>query len=106
MDHEPVEGKPSKTTFVYDKKTGKVVHIHQFIPYHPDGACSDHEMEETAMKLAPLAWDRSQLGALHHGKTLEISPEHRYRIDVESHRLVVEPAPTKPVRSRRRRTSM
>lgn len=102
MDREPLEAKATKTWFVYDRRTGKVVHIHQFIPAHPGGTCSDREMEETALKLAPVAWDRAYLSVLHHEKELDINPEHQYRVDIEKGALVVEPAPPPRTQDRRR----
>ena len=97
MDVEPTQARATRTSFVYDTRTGKVVHIHQFVPYG-DGTISEREMEETALKLAPHAWARAQLAVLHHGagENHELSPEHRYRVDIESRRLVVEPAPEGP----------
>lgn len=96
MNGEPIQARATKTTFVYDTRTGKVVHIHQFVPARPDGTCSDREMEETAVSLAPAAWDRANLAALHHDKDLELNPEHQYRVDIKSRRLVVEPTPLEP----------
>ncbi|SPH18347.1 hypothetical protein DEA8626_01884 [Defluviimonas aquaemixtae] len=61
----PMTAKPKKTCFVFDRRTGKVVHVHQFIPAHPDGDCADEEMERMALQLAPQDCDRSQLGVLH-----------------------------------------
>ena len=101
MDREPLEAKPTKTWFVYDKRTGKVVHIHQFVPAQPGGTCSDREMEETALNLAPAAWNRSQLSILQHDKELALHPEHRYRVDIKKRALVVEPAPPQPAQARR-----
>lgn len=103
MNSNPMQSQPTKTSFVYDTRTGKVVHIHQFIPAQPDGTCSDSEMEETALRLAPAAWDRAKLGILHYAKRLDLNPEHQYRVDVKSRELVVEPAPLKPVQGKRGR---
>jgi hypothetical protein len=102
MNGEPIQPKATKTSFVYDAQTGKVVHVHQFIPARPDGTCSDREMEETALKLAPAAWDRAQLGVLHHDEEMDLDPKHRYRVDLKNRRLVVELAPREPTQARRR----
>jgi hypothetical protein len=53
-------------------------------------------MEEMALKLAPTRWDRAELAVLHDDEQLDITPEHRYRVDVENRRLVMEPAPSDP----------
>jgi hypothetical protein len=100
VDSEPTQPKPTKTTFVYDQQTGKVVHIHQFIPAGPDGTCSDQEMEETALNLAPAAWKRAHLAVLHHDRELDLDPNARYRVDIGKRQLVVEPAPKKPSQDR------
>jgi hypothetical protein len=102
MNTEPTQAKATKTSFVYDTRTGKVVHVHQFIPAAPGGTCSDSEMETMALKLAPAAWDRAQLGVLHDDGELELNPEHRYRVDVQKLEVVFEPAPTAPTQARRR----
>ena len=96
MDGEPIQPQATKTSFVYDTRTGKVVHIHQFIPLSRDGSCTNREMEETALKLAPSEWDRAQLGVLHHEKEGDLNPEYQYRVDVSNHELLVEPAPLEP----------
>jgi hypothetical protein len=96
------EAKATKTTFVYDNQTGEVVHVHQFIPASPGGTCSEREMEETALALAPTALDRAQLGVLHHDEELDLEPEYHYRIDVEAGRLVADRAPNKSPQGRER----
>ena len=102
MDREPLQAKATKTWFVYDRRTGKVMHIHQFIPAHPGGTCSDREMEETALKLAPAVADRAYLSVLYHEEELDINPEHQYRVDIEKGTLIVEPAPPTQTQDRRR----
>ena len=102
MNYEPSGAKATRTWFVYDSRTGKVVHIHQFVPAHPGGTCSDREMEQTALELAPAAWERTYLGVLAHEGELVLSPEHRYRVDVENRALVVEPAPPPRTQDRKR----
>jgi hypothetical protein len=103
MDREPYEAKAAKTTFVYDARTGKVVHIHQFIPFDPKGTISDREMEEMAFAQASPKWERSRLSVLHHGKELELNPAKHYRVDVKSRKLLIEAAPTRPVHEPRPR---
>jgi hypothetical protein len=96
MDAEPFEPRPTKTSFVYNTRTGAVVHVHQFIPADPTGKHSDREMEEVAMRLAPTRWDRADLAVLHDHEQRALSPEHTYRVDVENRRLVIEPASSDP----------
>ena len=96
MDEPIAQPKATKTSFAYDTRTGEVVHTHQFIPTSPEGTCSEREMEEMALKFAPSALDRAQLAVLHHDEEVDLTPEYEYRVDVESRRLVAEPAPPKP----------
>ena len=102
---EPFEAKAAKTTFVYDLRTGRVVHVHQFIPYEPNGTISDREMEEMALTQAPPVFERSSLSVVHYGRDLELSPAKHYRVDVKTRKLIVEAAPTKPVQDRSRRSA-
>jgi hypothetical protein len=88
----PIEARASRTTFVYDTATGKVVHVHQFIPATPGGTCSDEEMAETAMALAPSAYARDAVDVLH-ADEVELVPGHVYRVDVERRTVVAEPLP-------------
>lgn len=94
---EWTQPRPTKISFVYDTRTGEVVHIHQFIPAYPDGTCSEREMEETALKLAPTIFDRAQLAVLHHDEELGLTAAYQYRVDIESRRLVREPIPSEPI---------
>jgi hypothetical protein len=103
MDREPVEGKPTKTTFVYDRRTGKVVHVHQFVPYERNGTISDREMEEMALSLAPASLNRERLGVLHQGRDLELSPERIYRVDVKTGKLVAKEVVAKSPQATARR---
>lgn len=91
MADEPIQAKPTKTSFVYDTRTGKVVHIHQFVPCHPDGTCSNSEMEKAALELAPARCDRAHLAVLHHDGD-KYDPSIRYRVDCDNYTLVAENA--------------
>jgi hypothetical protein len=85
--NEPMEAIPSKTTFVYDARTGKVVHIHQFV----GESCSDDDMERTALELAPGQLDRKHLSVIHDASIgKELSPDRHYRVDVKARRVVAE----------------
>jgi hypothetical protein len=91
MEDELPNSEPMQRSFVYDSRTGEIVHIHQFVPFSPDGRCPTDEMAETALTLAPSALDRSELGVLHHEGVLELSHEFAYRVDVVKNQLVREP---------------
>ena len=92
MTNEPVQAEPTKTTFVYDTRTGKVVHVHQFVPYDSKGTCSDHEMETAALELAPAACEREHLAVLHFDGDKYSDRSIRYRVDCEKRVLIEESA--------------
>jgi hypothetical protein len=92
MADEPNQARPTKTSFVYDTRTGKVVHIHQFVPYHPDETCLDSEMEKTALQLAPTHFDRAHLAVLHYDGDKYDDPSIQYRVDLDKSTLVEESA--------------
>ena len=92
MADETILANPTKTSFVYDTRTGKVVHIHQFVPYHPDETCSDSEMEKTALQLAPIHFDRSHLAVLHYDGDKHSDTSIQYRVDLDKRTLVEESA--------------
>lgn len=90
----PFEEKPTNTCFVYDKRTGNVVHIHQFIADDPNGKCSREEMEKSALTLAPTRCDRAFLAVLHSDEAdQQLSPEFIYRVDCNTQKLIRERAP-------------
>jgi hypothetical protein len=99
---EPIEGKPSRTTFVYDAESGDVVHVHQFIQWEADARVSDEEMEEAARRNVHDSFGKRKLGVAHSHGDIDVSPENRYRVDVESGRVQVEPGPREPVQGGRR----
>ena len=92
MTNDPIQAKPTKTTFVYDTRTGKVVHVHQFVPYDPNGTCSDREMETAALELAPEACERKYLAVLHFDEDKYSDRSIRYRVDCEKRVLIEESA--------------
>ena len=92
----PYEEKPTNTCFVYDKRTGKVVHIHQFIAADPDGKCSKEEMEKSALSLAPTRCNRAHLGVVHLDEADQrLNPEFIYRVDLNTQKLIRERAPAR-----------
>ena len=99
MINEPLVAKPRKTCFVYDTRTGRVVHIHQFVPSHPDGTCSDEEMEKTALDLAPTECDLGHLAVIHRDGDGDLDPEFDFRVDCDKRELIKEPA--RPVTGRK-----
>ncbi|WP_199254147.1 hypothetical protein [Mycolicibacterium mengxianglii] len=84
-----VNSVPTQTTFVYHRETGEVIHIHRYVPATADGRCSDEEMAETALALAPTWADRGSLGTLHQG-AFELSAQDGYRVDLGTGQLQTE----------------
>jgi hypothetical protein len=91
MENELPNSEPTQFAFVYDSRTGEIVHVHQFVPISPDGRCPIDEMTQTALTLAPSTFDRSELGVLHHEGVLELSHQVACRVDVAKNQLVREP---------------
>lgn len=94
MENVAGYSKATQTCFVYDRRTGEVVHIHQFVPVEPDGRMAEEEMEETARRLSPAKHDRAGLAVLYRGADLELTPAVFYRVDVERGELVEESIPS------------
>lgn len=93
--HEPTA---QQTSFVYDVRTGEVVHIHQFCPLEKGGRCSETEMEKAALSLAPEDISRTDLSVLHHSGELELNPASRYRVDPGRKKYIEERMPSAPSR--------
>lgn len=100
----PTEIAPTRTAFVYETRTGKVVHIHQFVPARPGGTIPEDEMEKAALSFAPATYDRRSLRVLHADEKLDLSPEFRYRVDVRKRALLAERVEPLRPRDRPRRT--
>lgn len=100
----PMETAPTRTAFVYEARTGKVVHVHQFVPARPGGTIPEEEMENAALSFAPAAYDRKSLRVLHADEKQILSPEFRYRVDPKKRALRAERAEPLRPRDRPRRT--
>jgi len=84
------EAPTSQFCLVYEKDTGKVVHIHEFIPAEPSSGCSREELEIQALQLAPTKYPRSGLAAFH-PTTHQVFKRHfRYQVDTRRNALLVE----------------
>jgi hypothetical protein len=91
---------PRQTAFVYDRKTGDVFHVHQYIPLAEDAVLSDQEMERAALANASADGRPAQSAVLHQRGALHIEPGQRLRVNPRSKKLTAEPAP-KIARARR-----
>lgn len=83
--------KAEQTCLVYDVRTGVVVHIHQFCPLEAGGRCSDAEMDETALALAPDECPRDQLATLQVVGDIELRSGHLYYVDRDRKTFRAEP---------------
>lgn len=86
---EPIR---SQFCLVYDKETGKVVHIHEFISAEPSGAVSSEILETQALQLAPTKFERHRLAVFHPEKGQVFGRQFRYRIDCQKQTLIIDKA--------------
>ena len=89
-----------QTCFVYDVRTGIVVHIHQFCPLEAGGRCSEAEMEQTAIALAPDEFPRDHLATLQVSGDVELRPGHLYHVDRDRQTFRAEPISARGMRGR------
>ncbi len=86
------ESMSSQFCLVYDKETGKVVHIHEFVSAGPAAAASNEMLETQALQLAPTKFERHRLAVFHPEKGQAFGRQFRYRIDTHKQALIVEKA--------------
>jgi hypothetical protein len=88
---DPIEGKPTRTSFVYDAETGEVIHVHQFVPWKEGDTGDVDQVREMA-----LAQARASRGKDLRLETLDLDGDYysgdvRYRVELKSRELVREP---------------
>jgi hypothetical protein len=86
------ESLASQFCLVYEKQTGKVVHIHEFISVDPAGRCAPDELETQALQLAPAKYARSDLATFHPKPDQIVSRQFKYRVDCDRNKLLIEKA--------------
>lgn len=86
-------GQPANSQFclVYDKATGEVVHVHEFVSDDPKGSCSRETLEKQALELAPTKYERASLAVFHPDRGQRFSHNDIYRIDRQKNALIVTP---------------
>ena len=85
------ERKPqSKISVVYDKRDGRIVHMHEFIGDDTGLFASDalETRERMAREAAARNGDPEHLRIMHAPAKFRRKPEVRYRVDLESGKLV------------------
>ena len=83
---------PTRSQFclVYDKESGKVVHIHELVLAEPSSACSRETLAAQALQLAPTKYERNRLAVFHPEEGQALSRQFKYRIDGQRQALIVE----------------
>ncbi len=69
---------------VYDRRTGAVVHIHQFIALSSDEARSEDELASQAIEQATRRFGKDFLEVAHPEDATPLDSNTRYSVDLES----------------------
>jgi hypothetical protein len=83
-----VESEPHEVCAVYDRRDGRIVHVHEIVRWPGSPACSKHTLESRGLEIA------AKMGhAVSKLKALRLEPiafdrAKRYRIDPRSKRLI------------------
>ena len=93
---EADEPSVSQWCLVYDKRTGSVVHVHQFFALSKSALMSQERLEQAALAeiAPPLRKETSSLAVFHPNTGEPFEPMRSYRIDAKSGTLtktVVDP---------------
>jgi hypothetical protein len=77
---------------IYDKRTGEIIHTHQFYPLSYNDYSKD-DLEKIAIEfLSPENKSNMEfLDVFHPPKDLDLDPRMNYKIDLESQSLISEP---------------
>jgi hypothetical protein len=83
----------SQWCMIYDKRTGEIIHTHQFLPLSSNDLYSKEDLEKIAIEfLSPDSKSNMEfLGVFHPPKDLNLDPNMKYKINVESQSLISEP---------------
>ena len=78
---------------IYDKRTGEIIHTHQFSPLSSNDYYSKKDLEKKAMEfLSPEnKKNLEHLNVFHPPKDLHLDPNMNYKINLESQSLIAEP---------------
>ena len=94
----------SQLCMIYDKRTGEIIHTHQFLPLSSNDFYSNEDLEKIAMEfLSPENKKNMEfLNVFHPPKDLELDPSKKYKINLQSNSLVAEPIDFAAMRNRAR----
>ena len=86
---EADQANASQWCLIYERRTGKVVHIHQFLPLTTDDLMSHEALEKAALaELAPDSHPNADsFGVFHPKANAVLEPNVEYVIDLKSHSL-------------------
>jgi hypothetical protein len=78
---------------IYDKRTGEIIHTHQFFPLSSNDLYSQKDLEKIAMEFLSTGSKSNMefLGVFHPPKDLDLDPSTNYKINLESQSLISEP---------------
>lgn len=83
----------SQWCMIYDKRTGEIIHTHQFYPLSANDLYSKKDLEKIAIGF--LSSDNKSkmkfLGVFHPTKDLHLNPNMKYKIALKSKSLISEP---------------
>jgi hypothetical protein len=80
----------SQWCVVYERDTGAIVHIHQFVPTSAQDRWSTDELERVAREAAVRFHPGIALNILHPAEGTKLNPRLRYRVDPKSQSLLTE----------------
>jgi hypothetical protein len=92
----PMQVVPTHTFVVYDRQTGTVVHIHDFVSASDDSPWSADDMKRVALDEVRDRGQLDRLVAIEMPADLRRSGEN-FRVDVAAGRLVAEPSREAPL---------
>jgi hypothetical protein len=85
MESTGVKGKPdaphTQWCVVYDRRTGAVVHIHQYVAASRADACTCEQLAEQAMEQATRRHGRECLEVAYPSEDIALDFNARYRVD-------------------------
>lgn len=87
---------PSQWCAVYDARTGKVVHLHEFVPADARGRCANDALAQEALRIAAHEHPDADLKVAHPSPSARLDPRAHYRYDAKSRKLVAGPARLTP----------
>ncbi len=97
----PFDSSPTQTCVVYDQRTGRVVHVHDFIPAEPGGSAAPSEMRAAALEATGSVVEQQYLAVAEVPEDL-LDSKGACRVNAETGKVYaeslgpVDPGPTDP----------